>query len=643
MSRIKTTVFLAAGCIFAGTALWWLGKPEFLPSARSEKRSTVLNARLDEITEINICDKDETELKFIFGDDGWQMTEPSQHPADSVSISRLLDVIERAPLVDCISAKECRLRDITESVLGFDHPSGRVTLFGPRKFKTGIRITIGDYTATSNEVFATVGSRAFPNDVYVTTREIADIVNNPEVSFIDPRLFRNDPRRVNTIIINRGDAGTIKLIRDKSRGWLITQPVQARADWDVIDGLFGILYSAKITDLKQNVSVTESGCRDSNAIRMQIFGQDIPAGLSVTLGNPVSNIADVVYAQIGDDYSPAIITGAVARLKSMTLQDFRDKRIFTANCGINMDRLSFEYGGRNLSFQKAQNGTWTLTGPVAASASPEIVAKLISNVLTLTATGIADVPQGNDSVQSDSPKTDDTASRPLTISFHENGLVYNLKIIEQPLSDSVVTQKIYKAVLNKQNIVYELQESPEIEFMLKCLNMPHIAVDKKILDINEKDISRLEITRGEGASEVIEQVRGKWKTSGSAGQVFPAVVSHFFKTVHPLIADSVISANPSSGNSDQTTAEASDKNCVTLTFNFSDGISLQKTLILGPALPDSQNKFYARIKAYDVIYAISAETMFSLTQSIISQVTPDGDIPSAQPPRPAEAGISSNE
>lgn len=638
---MKTTISLAAGCILTGTALWWLGKPELLPYARSEKRSTVLNSRLGEINEIVVSGRNGTERKYHYSNGGWHMTEPSGHPADPTAIARLLDIVEHAPLLDCISAKECSLRELSEADFGFDHPAGGVTLSGPGKFRTGARITIGDYSQVSNEVFVAVGNQAFPNDVCVTTREIADIVNEPEVNFIDRRLFRNNPRRVNTIIFARGEKGTVKLVRDRNDRWLITQPVQARADWDVIDSLFGILYSAEIINLQPGVNAKDTGCGDSSAVRIQVFGQDVPAGISVTLGNPATNSADVVYAQIGGDYSPVVITGAVERLTSMTMQELRDKRIFGPKTGLDMDRLSFEQAGRSLSFKKNDDGAWSLTSPVAASASPDVVSKLISSVLSLTAASVSDVKPASDSAQNDAREGDSADARSfLAVSFSEDGTAYNLKISEVADDALVSTQKIYKAVLNRGNTVYELRDNPAVEYILECLNMPHLAVDKTIFDIKEKDVSRLEITREDGSSEIIERAGGEWKSACASESVSKTVLANFFKTVHPLIADSVISANPSSSDDNSAVTDPTDTSRVVISFNFTDGVSLQRTLILGPAVPDPQNGFYARIKGHNAVYAISHETMSSLTQSLITPVSPEGELPSAPPLATSQSGTS---
>lgn len=643
MSRAKTTILLVSGCILAGTALWWLGKPELLPYARNEKRATLLNTRLGEISEISISGRDNVELKFKYDEGSWQMTEPDMRPADPAAIDRLLAALERAPLIDLISKKDCALRNLTDSDLGFDHPTGYVTLFGPRQYRTGIRVTIGDYSSVSNEVFATVGNPAFPNDVCVTTREIADIVNEPDENFIDKRLFRNDPRRVNTIILNQGTAGTIKLVRDQAKRWRITQPVQARADWNVVKNLFYAFYSAEIVHLKSDprITKTDTGFGEPTAIRMQMFGQDIPAGVSITLGKTENEKNDTVYALLGGDMAVAVISGSVARAASTSLQELRDKRIFNAKSGITMDRLSFECGGQSLSFGKNENKIWTLTSPILADASQEVVAKLKSSVLSLTASKVKDIQLVKDSLQKETLETDNPQRPPLTISFRENGQNYKLKITEQLNDDSVVTQKVYNAVLNRENTIYELRDNPSLEYILECLHKPHLTVSKTILDITEKDISRIEFTRGNGGSEVFERVGREWKTPGANGLVSSTVMSRFFKAIHPLTADAVISVNSSLIGQEHS---AADPSCVTLVFTFATAGSLEQTLILGPALPDSQKGYYAYIKKmHTPTYVISQETMLSLTQTFVPLVTPDGDIPASELSESVKQGTSTNE
>lgn len=648
MSKIKTTTLLTLGCILAGTALWCLNQPELLPYVRSEKRSTLLNIKLNEINEISIWGNNSTKLKFKYTGTGWQMTEPNTYPANPTSIARLLDVFEKAPIVDLISGTDCEIRAISKSDLGFDHPFGGAVLSGPRHYNA--EISIGNYTAMSNGVFTMIVNSSSPNDVYVTTPEIAGIVNEPEVNFIDRRLFRNDPRRVNTIILNQGNAGTIKLVRDKSAGWLIKQPIQARADWAVVNKLFGVLFDAEIQDIvhvnpdgTSRYSKSETGLGENTEIRMQMFGQDIPAGVSLAIGNTLNDGSDTTFARSGNDSSVLLTTGAVARAAAITLYDLRDKRIFTSKCGTEMNSLSIERGGQVLSFKKNENGSWALTGPIAAVASPEIIAKLISSVLSLTATRIADTPQTLESGPKEELEKEDTGSAPISISFTEKGQNYSLKITEQQDDDSITTQKVYHAVLNKESTIYELRDNQDVEMILECLTMPHMTIDKKILDVNEKALARIEITRTDGSTEIIERSGGEWKSTDPSKNISLPDLSQFFKALHPLVADSVVSANHTSMMTPQMESQNAVSPQTTILFIFSDGVSLQKTLFLGPALPAPNNGFYARVKSHNAVYAISQEKMSFLTQPFVSKIIPDSELPSAVPPAPAESRTSTNE
>lgn len=642
MSRFRTTISLLTGCIIALTVLWWLGKPELLPYARNEKRATIIGERLDEIDEIRILDKAGAPMEFKFSGGSWQMTEPNRRPADPSAIAKLLDIVERAPLLDLISEKECRLRSLSDSDLGFDRPTGSILLYGPRKFRTGTRITIGDFTATSNSVFVSVGEKPFPNDICVSSSEIADIVNEPDVTFIDTRLFRNNPRRIHTIVIRSDAGGTVKLVRDTPKSWKITQPVQARADWNSVRDLFNSLYSARILDLvsDQSLTRTETGFDEAGSVSLQMFGQDIPAGVSLTVGKAVAGQPDTVYARCGGDFSTIIVTGSVARAVSVSLRDLRDKRIFPPECGSDIRSLSIEYGGTTISLKKNASDTWNLTSPAAAAASPEATSKLISSILSLTAEDVTDSSADAGSAEKAQYAESSPGQPPVTITLNDRNERHILKISEKADDDTSETKK-YSALLDADPSVYELSSSQALDYILECLHQPHLVVSRTIIDITPENISKVERGFGDGTADSYTPGAGEKEVPGAENQQASSLaVSSFFKALHPLNAESVISVSPYSPDSAESTP---DQSGLSVTFSFSDGTSLQKTLIIGPALPEPQKGFYARIKGHSALYSISAETMSLLSRSFGLQVTPDGELPSAAPPAHSETGIIKNE
>lgn len=285
----------------------------------------------------------------------WEITSPSQFPADSSTVSSMLSSL--APLNSDTIVEE---QPTNLANYGLSDPSLEVDVTG-KDSKTS-RLLFGDDAPTGGGVYVQLAGnpRVFTAGSYVRnslSKSLADLR--------DKRLLPVDSSAVSSIDLDRKDED-ITFARIKS-GWQIEKPQSYRTDNYQVDDMLTQLTSAK---WDPSVS-TEDAARD--------FSHATPVATVKLVGSSGTDTLDVRKEK--DDYfakSSALpgtwkidssSASAISSDLDRSLDDFRNKQVFDFGYA---DPEKIEYHSGNTSIVLTRTGsTWMSGGRKMDSDSAE--------------------------------------------------------------------------------------------------------------------------------------------------------------------------------------------------------------------------------------------------------------------------------
>ena len=579
MRRSKVIVRLLAASFVCALVLRLIDDSAAL-STRRVRRNRLLPTSLEDVDHVSLTFADGQRASFQADADGWGMTEPRSCRALTPLLRRLLDTLEQAPLAEYIDAEEAALREVSAADFGFDNPVGQIVLRGPR---TGFKLTVGDCDAVTNSLFV-----SFANDggVCVTTPALRDFLLKSPLDYADRRIFQCDMSLVHTVILRRPTRGDVKLVRDTSRRkqWNITQPFEARADWDTVGHLFDVLASATIVDdFQSSTQSPASGLDQRDAPSVTLFCKNDLAGQTLVLGDRVPGNADLTYAR-----GPAgvlSVTGAVRNLVLADAHDFRDRRLFPAATPLAVQALSIDAAGSLLSLRRDASG-WSITAPVSDQAEPGEVADLIDDVLTLRAERFAAFA------------AEEAAPRLASVSvISKQGRVAFGIYGETPRFPGRL------GLLPDGSDTLCLVSAATVSNILDRCGDPRALLSRTILAIDEDHVSAVTLSRPGTPPERIEKVGGEWAAAVSGRLVDEPTVRRFFSAAAEIRAQTVAALAPTNTLPLEGGSEIS--------FDLDDDSSLRRVLTIGPRLESGHP---ARVKGHDTVFLLPPETASLLTR-----------------------------
>jgi hypothetical protein len=365
------------------------------PSGALATKDKVFTLESDtiEALEVRAASGETTTLKKTGAD--WQITAPEALEADATAVSTIttaLVALENQRTVD----------ESPASVKDFGLDPARISVsFRPAGETAMQKLNVGNKTPTGSDLYARVEGQA---KVFLISGYLEDSFNRTPFQLRDKSVLEFTKDNVDSLKVETADAPAVAFAR-KADVWRLTVPVDAKADFNAVDGMVSQISQAQ---MKEIVSATEPPAAD-----LRKYGLDKPQA-TVTIGQGSTRATLAVGGKKeGDEGSlyardlsrPAVFTvdsslldGLKKKPEDVRVKDVFEFRTFTA---VGAD---FTYGGETYSFKKEKPAppkdapadapppaeVWKQLKPAAKDADQTKMTDLLTTVSNLRAEKFAD-------------------------------------------------------------------------------------------------------------------------------------------------------------------------------------------------------------------------------------------------------------
>ncbi len=265
---------------------------------------------------------------------------------------------------------------------GLDKPASAVTVVLRKPAEGEPKPGAAEHTlALGKEVEGTPGARYARLDngpgVAVLAAPAARPMAQTYLDFVNRALLKIDPASVTAL--RRQGGGDLELVK-RDDGWFVAKPAEQRADDRLLQDLV-----ARLAGLET------SRVAAFPASDLKPFGLDAPAAQwtlvtadgehVVKLGKPTDGTGGAVFVAAGGSKAVGVLPGVLTRRLRAAPLAFRDRSLAKF---ADADQAVLERGPRKAVFAKAE-GTWKMTGPLAAPAEQAELDDLINLVARLRA------------------------------------------------------------------------------------------------------------------------------------------------------------------------------------------------------------------------------------------------------------------
>lgn len=352
MKQLRTLLVLVV--VFAGL----LGYLYFVDAGRpvgdAEEKPKVFTVDADDITALRVTSRSGETTELARSDAGWRITSPVDAPADESevgSITSNLASLAIQRVVEETASDAARY--------GLDDPDLEVA------FRTGGDdawkvLEMGDKTAAGADMYARRGGESA---VFLIYNYVETSFDRGTFDLRDKRILSVDRDAVDRIEVRRG-RDTLALVKQDDE-WRIAEPVQARADSSVAEGLLSRLSALQMQSIVGE-HVTEFGKYGLGNPETQVTLSSGSSQATLAIGSKTDDGA----LYVRDLSKPAVYTVAsdITTELEKTAADYRRKDVFAFRT-YSVERLAITRGGDTLVFER-QRGK----GPDGADAWRNVTA-----------------------------------------------------------------------------------------------------------------------------------------------------------------------------------------------------------------------------------------------------------------------------
>jgi len=372
------------------------GYAYFIESERppaSENSSSELAFELDpeNIVELQVTVKegDVTRLERSPDDDGnsWSIRSPVEVDADDNSVSAIVNALESLEVTRVVEIEPSNL-----STFGLADPVIEVS-FRTENSSTASQLLIGDQTPTGSDLYAKTDDST---RVFLIANFHESTFNRTTFELRDKTVLDFDGPDVEGLLISSDDF-VIRFSKNNNV-WQITEPMNARADFGLVEGLIGRLGSAEMqsVELESNERSPES---------LELFGL---ADANLTVSVETSNADDAVLEMGSETSDGAVfsrdasrdlvftIDNSLATDLGRTVDVYRQKDLFSFR-PFNATQLNIEYGEATKSFKKQEDedgSVWKQVGRNAEEVDQTTIEELLTKLSALRAQSFVDSQDG---------------------------------------------------------------------------------------------------------------------------------------------------------------------------------------------------------------------------------------------------------
>lgn len=539
--------------------------------------------------------------------DSWNLIAPLRARANVGEIERILSILSRLPRGEIITQEDLTKSHLTQADYGLEHARTRVTWE-----EAGIRKTLY------------IGKRAtLGHAVYGKMEGISDIISIDEsiLSFFpvsvtnlrDRVLFHGDPGSVQRVEILR-PGGFLQLVATDEGGWRIQQPVNARADRTMVQGLIDALFELRIVEfVADNVSDSALYGVNETPVSVTVWNEREETGQTLLLGAPSATRPDLVHARRATGSSVFTVSAHILDKLKIPVHDVRD-RVLIPLRPDDIDQIRIESTNGLVHLSRESGGSWQILAPGRAPADAQRVRALMDQWVGMRIIGFVD----------------DGVTNGITPGFvgEPRRITFSRSLPDAPRLETGTARRSRKEVVvtlgdtlsNETQLAVKIEGESGI-YLIPATALSGYRVDaldfrqRQIFDLNPADVRRLRLVRGETVQTVERDEIGHFtaifdKKRKPDLPAIQAVLGH----LNPLVTMAFVASNPT--NIAQYGLQPAH---VELRIGLTGEFGIGQVLLFGDTNPEG--KVYARTLGRDVVFLLDAEVAAALQHDLYEAPT----------------------
>ena len=372
----------------------------------------------------------------------WSIRSPVEVAADDNTVSAIVNALDSLEVTRVVDIDPSNL-----STFGLANPVIEVS-FRTENSSATSQLLIGDQTPTGSDLYAKTADNT---RVFLIANFHESTFNRTTFELRDKAVLDFDGPNVEGLFISSDDFA-IRFSKNNSV-WQITEPLNARADFGLVEGLIGRLGSAEMQSI-------EFESNEYSPESLEPFGlADVNLTVSVETRNADDAVLEVgsetpdgaVFSRDASRNLVFTIDNTLATDLGRTADSYRQKDLFSFR-PFNATQLDIEYGEETKNFEKQEESdgsVWRQVGRNVEELDPATIEDLLTKLSALRAQSFVDSQEGTGL---DSPLViievnfDDTNERVLIGRSGENTYGVNGNEHGAAILDSQAVDEILSAI-----------------------------------------------------------------------------------------------------------------------------------------------------------------------------------------------------
>ena len=614
--NVRTTYRLFLAACLLGALIWLAERPFRAGEAQRARAGRVLRMRAEDVIRLALRD-DDLSMDCVKRDGVWFLERPLSGRADAGAMTRILSGLEAMAVTDVITPAQREARKLTLADYGLLEPRRRikvVTTLGRRELLVGHDAPVG------RQLYVTL---AGTEDVLATSDAILDVMPKTVAELRDRIVLHGDAARTSRIELHRREGAFVRLTR-AADGWMLQQPVVARAEDAAVLSLLDALYALKVVQFVWDPPLSsEAGPEpdfeseahaalyaltpDDASLQMKVWVDRDEVGKALTLGKPVPG-GEAVYAKLGERASVYAVPANILRALSVSVNDLRARDLFAVEPG-RVTCLRFMEGDAKLVLRRHADVGWQMVEPVQWRADHQVVDDMIDRLAAVRATSFVDVSPTNLATLGLAP-----AARSVEMTETVEGKETTTRLL---IGAAVSGRETVYVKLADGDVVCEVPAGPWAADESRSCTDPLTYRDRTVLAVSPESVSRLTLTGPGGAQSVALAEDGVWHAVAPAtNAVHEAVIKDILFFVSNLRALRIECHDP-----ENLGAYGLDRSGIALTVGLTGEEGIQKSIIMG--FRARTDGIFAMVQGQDVVFVIETGLAARLARDLMHRGVAD--------------------
>lgn len=539
----------------------------------------------------------------------WRLTYPVNANADPNAVAQILETLNDLRWSQRINAAEQQSGGITPETHGFTPPRASFTL---EDGDQNITVIIGRDSPGAQDLYI---RRDDMDDIFVTGRQLLDIIPASALTLRDRRLINLPPDRVRRIEWTTRE-GPFHVARTDGDAWQIEQPVVARAHGPAIRQWLNRMYEFVIHEfVAETVAAAALYGFDQPVRQVALMGDHTSGGFVLRIGNPADKGSAFYYANVLGQDQVFTVPAEVVNWIEPARRSMRDYRLMVA-APMDISSIYMADGDTSIQLARDTQGVWEVTAPLRTPADNARVEQLIQAWTCATVREFIDPP-----IRDLTPYGLQTTSRIVRLS--------RTATTNAPVTATDRDMTLILGTPTGSGAFFAMPASgaPVMELHPDLLN--HFTVsplafrDPVVLTIDRASVQRI-IQQTSGVTNAVETTNGLFRATLAGHATDTDAIDNVLHQVSRLEALQFIEENP---------ADLARYGLGTPYAQVTVGLStggLSRILLIGSAAwPEGQR--YAMRQGTDVVFTLSTQSVHSLLAPVSNPIAPLSPAPPSTP------------